>query len=149
MSLMQIFESLIQLSIVSSLGIYLIFSNTIIRALKQSPQGAKAMVEINRVILNPVFLSLFLTSGLGSFYLVLYGKGMESAAGALFFLGTFLVTITQNVPRNNKLRDTVLFTDAGQEYWNVYSKSWLWWNHVRTISAITSSMLLILHNIGP
>ena len=47
-------------------GITFIFSNTIMRALgrRGDASGAATMVEINEVILNPVFYAVFLGPGL-------------------------------------------------------------------------------------
>ena len=136
-----VLEPIIQLSMIIMIGIYFIFSNTVMAALKPFDSGAEVMVEINRIILNPIFMAIFMISGLGSLLLMLFQNDFIRISGAIFFVGTTLVTVTRNVPLNNALRD------AGSELnsvWQKYLKEWVFWNHVRSLSAVTSGLLLII-----
>ena len=134
-------ESLIQLSMIIMVGLYFAFSNTIMPSLKQFESGADVMAEINKVILNPVFLTAFMLSGIGSLYLVIIADGLLAISGAVFLIGTTLVTMVKNVPLNNQLRD------AGKErvqVWQHYLDKWVFWNHVRTGSAAISGLLIVV-----
>ncbi|MDJ0834601.1 MAG: DUF1772 domain-containing protein [Gammaproteobacteria bacterium] len=139
--ILQIIEPLIQLSMVIMVGLYFIFSNTIMSSLKQFESGADVMVEINKVILNPQFMAVFWISGLGSLYLVIYADGLLFISGVIFLLGTTLVTMLRNVPLNNQLRD------AGAEreqVWQHYLDKWVFWNHIRAVAGVISGLLLVI-----
>ncbi len=141
--LMQALEALLQLSMMIMVGIYLIFSNTIMASLKQFDNGAQVMVTINKVILNPLFMACFIISGVAAVYFVFRGGTLENIAGLLFFIGTTLVTVVKNVPLNNLLRDTSGKPDLGL-VWRGYLHKWLFWNHIRSYSAVASSFLMLL-----
>lgn len=133
-------EGVLRLSIVIMVGLYFIFSNTIMVVLANKPFGASIMVEINRQILNPIFLCLFVLSGVAGVYFFFANSGIQALGGLLFFAGTTLVTMLFNVPLNNALRD------ASQEslarVWQVYLTRWVCWNHVRSICAVLSAFML-------
>ncbi len=141
MQILQIVEPLIQLSMVSMVGLYFIFSNTIMASLKQFKSGADVMVEINQVILNPVFMAVFWISGLGSLYLVMFAEGLLFISGVIFFLGTTFITVIRNVPLNNQLRDS---GPERAEVWQNYLNKWVFWNHVRSAAAVSSGLLLVI-----
>ena len=139
--ILQYIESLIQLSMIIMVGLYFIFSNTVMASLSRFESGADVMVEINRVILNPLFMAVFLISGLGSLYLVIVAEGVLFISGFLFLVGTTIVTLVRNVPLNNQLRD------AGAEreqVWQSYLDKWVFWNHVRALAATSSALLLVV-----
>lgn len=136
----QLLESFIQLSMLIMAGLYFTFSNTVMPSLGKLESGADVMVEINEVILNPVFMTLFWISGLGSLYLVVTAGGLLSIGALVFLVGTTLVTIVKNVPLNNRLRDAG--TQRGQ-VWQRYLDTWVFWNHVRTVAAIGAGLLLL------
>ena len=139
--IMQILEPLIQLSMIIMVGLYFIFSNTIMMSLKQFESGADVMVEINKVILNPVFMAVFWVSGLGSLYLVIVAEGLLFISGAIFLVGTTLVTMVRNVPLNNRLRDSGA---EREQVWQQYLDKWVFWNHVRSVAAVSSGLLLVI-----
>lgn len=139
--LLQIVEPLIQLSMIIMVGLYFIFSNTIMSSLKQFESGADVMVAINEVILNPLFMAVFWISGLGSLYLVIFADGLLFISGVIFFMGTTFITVLRNVPLNNRLRDSG--PDRAQ-VWQQYLDKWVFWNHVRSVAAVTSGLLLVI-----
>ena len=61
------------------------------------------------------------------------------AGGLFYFLGTFLVTIFFNVPRNNALADVADTSTEGAALWADYLIAWTKWNHVRTIAALAGA----------
>lgn len=139
--ILQLFESLIQFSMIIMAGLYFIFSNTVMPSLGKFESGADVMVQINKVILNPVFMAVFWISGLGSLHLVIVAEGLLFISGLVFLVGTTLVTMVRNVPFNNQLKD------AGTErkqVWQRYLDKWVFWNHVRTVAATGSGLLLVV-----
>lgn len=126
-------------------GLYFIFSVCIMTALGQLPaeQGIAAMQSINRVILNPVFLTVFGGTTLLSLVLVVLGFSASGAArfylvagGLLFVAGMFLVTAIFNVPMNSAIAAVGPESSEGATLWASYLVSWVNWNHVRTVSSL-------------
>lgn len=137
----------IEFLMILMVGIYFIFSNTIMSSLKKIENGAETMVEINKQILNPLFYLCFFGSAMGSLVLSIYGTPFQLAAGLIFFLGTFLVTLLCNVPQNNALLDSFSAdekTSNVSETWSDYLKTWVFWNNIRTLSSMISGILLLL-----
>ncbi|MFC3094501.1 DUF1772 domain-containing protein [Alteromonas sediminis] len=140
---MNVVETVMQLSMMSMIGMYGIFSNTIIKALTATSKGAAAMVEINQVILNPLFKVIFFGSALSALYFFIFKEGGLAVAGILFFVGTFMVTVVKNVPMNNRLKAASEQGDL-ETYWEEYASQWNRWNHVRTLSAFLSGALILM-----
>lgn len=137
----QILEPMIQLAMIIMVGLYFIFSNTIMTSLSRFDAGADVMVEVNEEILNPLFMAVFWISGLGSLYFLVFGQGFLSLSGAVFFFGTTVVTGIRNVPLNNLLRDA---DGEREQVWQRYLKEWVFWNHVRTVAAVSAGLLLVI-----
>jgi uncharacterized membrane protein len=131
-------------------GLLFAFSNFVIRALSQLPpaSGMEAMQRINVAIVNPIFLVLFLGTPVLCLLTVIASLELGPSAGrpyllagAVCYLGGVLgVTILFNVPLNGTLAR--LGPSAAPEHWPQYVTTWLRWNHVRTIFAILSTVLL-------
>ncbi len=141
-TLLSIAEIIVKLTMIIMIGLYFIFSNTVMRVLSDLENGADAMVLINRHILNPLFLGCFFISGIGSLSLFFISTGLLASASIIFFVGTVVVTVVFNVPLNNKLKDA-------SEYhrdivWKEYLPKWVFWNHLRTVCGVVSGTLLCL-----
>mmetsp|Transcript_16794 Transcript_16794/g.27928 ORF Transcript_16794/g.27928 Transcript_16794/m.27928 type:complete len:238 (-) Transcript_16794:254-967(-) len=135
-------------------GIIFIFSNTIMPTLATcDPEvGIFVMNTINTIIVNPLFAFIFF-GGLISAYPtgVMWKRSDEFSAPAryyalastlIYFFGQFLVTLTQNVPRNDSLQAVDVQAEDGINYWTEeYLKSWVAWNTARGIFALVSSIL--------
>lgn len=131
-------------------GLFFVFSNTVMRAFGQLPatEGISAMNAINAVILNPVFLGVFMGTGVTSAILVVSsllrwtqpGMGYMIAGAVIYIVGSILVTVVFNVPMNNALAASP--TDT--ELWAKYLSDWTFWNHVRAAASFFSMALLIL-----
>lgn len=152
------------LKLVSALGCGLIagaffaFSSFVMRALSRLPanEGMAAMQSINIVVLNPVFLGVFVgTAALCAAGLVVAflrwhepGAGWLLAGSLLYLLGTFLVTVVFNVPLNDALGAVSPTAAGAQDLWATYLDRWTPWNHVRTVAALaaTASFILALLN---
>jgi uncharacterized membrane protein len=143
--------ALLAVTIVAALGCGLIagaffaFSSFVMKALARLPAaaGIAVMQSINVVVIHPAFLGVFLgAAALCAIAVVAAivrwerpGAAWLLAGGALYLIGTFLVTMLCNVPLNNAL-ERVASTDADAEpRWADYVKRWTAWNHVRTAAA--------------
>src|SRR6218665_2684394 len=94
-------------------GVFFAFSVFIMRALALLPpaQGIAAMQSINIVVINPLFLGVFLGTAIVCAGLAIaslldwsrLGSGWLLAGAVLYIVGTLFVTMTCNVPRNNLL----------------------------------------------
>lgn len=127
-------------------GIYFIFSNTIMAALKKIETGALAMTVVNDVILNPTFKALFFLSAVASVYLGFIATDIalvKKVGFGLFFVGTFMVTLVKNVPANNRLKAAAADPIKLAETWKHYLQTWVFWNHVRSYSALISLCLVL------
>jgi len=135
-------------------GIFFAFSTFVMKALDRLPpaQGIAAMQSINIVVINPVFMAAFLGTGmvcavLGISSLLDWqrpGSGFVVAGSLLYVVGTVLVTMVFNVPRNNALAAVDPTSAEGAHLWASYVTGWTFWNHVRTIAALVGSVLLTI-----
>ena len=135
-------------------GIIFIFTNTIMPALAtQDPEvGINVMNKINIIIVNPLFVIAFF-GGLISVVPtgVMWRNPDTYSASAryyalfstlIFFLGESVVTVSQNVPRNNALLAVDPTSDDGVNYWrNQFLKEWVAWNTVRCFAAAIAAVL--------
>lgn len=130
-------------------GVFFAFSAFVMAALVQLPasQGAAAMQRINVVVLNPLFLGLFLGTALLSAGCALAAffpwstarSAWVLAAALLYLVGSLAVTIAFNVPRNEALARMSSESGDAAGYWPRYVREWTKWNHVRTLASIGSA----------
>ena len=130
-------------------GVFFAFSTFVMKALAQLPasQGVAAMQRINVVVLNPLFLGVFLgTALLAAACVVMSVPGWSTprsilllASGALYLVGSFLVTMALNVPRNERLAGLDPASSQAAEYWVAYLREWSLWNHVRSAASVASA----------
>ena len=135
-------------------GIYFSFSVFVMKALANlpAPEGAKAMNEINEVIVKTLFLPLFfgstlLITGAGFWHLFYWQDGrslMVVMAAIMYLFGMFGVTVLGNVPLNNRLKKSEESEQVLVQFWAKYFLQWTRLNHVRTISCIAACALLVL-----
>lgn len=134
-------------------GAFFAFSSFVMKALGRLPpeQGIAAMQSINVVVINPVFLGVFVGTAITCALLAVAslfrwhaaGAGYLLGGGALYVVGTFVVTMTLNVPRNNALDALDAKSADSAKYWAEYLSSWTAWNTVRTIAALLAAAALI------
>jgi uncharacterized membrane protein len=134
-------------------GLYFAFSTFIMTALGRIGQaaGIAAMNAINVVIVQSLFMPLFLGTTLASLLLALVGAfrwGEPGAAamlagGTLYVVGMFVCTAVFNVPLNNALAAADPTSVKAAALWARYLTDWTWWNHVRTISSTAACTLFI------
>ncbi|GAA3234317.1 DUF1772 domain-containing protein [Pseudonocardia petroleophila] len=125
-------------------GLLFAFSAGVMAALGRLPgrDGAAAMRAINAAVLNPVFLGMFVGTGLACAALVVGvavtgGSALPVLGAALYLAGVLGVTAAVNVPLNDALA-------AGAVDWDRYRARWTRWNHVRTLAGTAGLVLLLL-----
>ena len=122
-------------------GLLFAFSLVVMRALRELPAatGMAAMQRINVLIVNPLFLALFLGTALLSAGLAVVAlRGLPAPGAAwllagalLYLLGPLGVTVAFNVPLNNRLAGAA--ASEADAVWPAYVVAWLRWNHLRTV----------------
>ncbi len=135
-------------------GFFFAFSACVMNALArlQAAQGIAAMQSINVVVINPFFMAGFLGTAAACALLAISSllRWRESGAvyllaGSLLYLvGTLLVTIVFNVPRNDALAAVDPASAEGASMWADYVGSWMAWNHVRTAASFVAAALLTI-----
>lgn len=134
-------------------GIFFAFSTFVMGALGRLPQsaGISAMQSINVVVINPVFLSVFIGTAILCIVLTIAAligwspRTLYLIAGSfLYFAGCFLVTMFFNVPLNDALAAVAPGSTDGANLWMRYLSVWTNWNHVRTAASLLASAFFIL-----
>jgi len=134
-------------------GLYFAFSTSVMGGLRQQPApGAIAtMQSINQVIVNPLFLLLFVGSGLSCAALAVTAKLSDQplawvriAAALLFVVGSLVLTGAINVPLNDRLAAVDPSSTHGVEVWSEYLTRWTAWNHVRAASSAVAAIALTI-----
>jgi uncharacterized membrane protein len=135
-------------------GVFFAFSAFVMKALARLPpaQGIAAMQSINVAVINPRFLVAFFGTSaacviLGASSLFRWQRpGAVSllVGSLLYLLGTTLVTIVFNVPRNDALAAVDPASDDGARLWADYVTSWTAWNHVRTAAGLAAAATLTI-----
>jgi len=153
-------DLLFALTLITALGCGLIaggffaFSTFVMTALSRLPpaHGIAAMQSINIVVINPWFMgALFGTALTGIAVAVLSVLEWEEpesiyqlAGSAFYIIGTIVVTIAFNVPRNDALAAVDPDSNEGAGLWRRYLTEWTAWNHVRTVAALAAAALLTI-----
>ena len=114
------------------------------------------MQHINVVVLNPMFLGVFVGTVVIGAAVIIGGvvrwqtpASLYLIAGAAFYIvGTFGVTIACNVPLNDALEKMNADDGEAQRFWADYLRRWIWWNHVRTAAGAAAMVLLLLGIAG-
>ena len=135
-------------------GVFFGFSTFVMRALARIPaaQGIAAMQSINVVVLNGWFLGVFLGTAAACAVAILVallrwqapGSAYLLVGGLLYLVGTLLVTMVCNVPRNDALAAVIPTAPDAAGVWAEYVTSWTFWNHVRTAAAIAAAAAVTL-----
>ena len=153
-------DLLFALTFVSALGCGLVagilyaFSTSVMKALARLPaaQGIAAMQSINITVINPLFMGAFFGTAAACVLVVVFSLSRWNEAGAVYLLsgglayliGTILVTMVFNVPRNNALAAVDPASANGARLWVSYVTSWTAWNHVRTAGALAAAASLTI-----
>ena len=68
----------------------------------------------------------------------------QLAGSAVYVVGTVLVTMALNVPRNDALAAVDPASVEGAQIWRRFLLEWTLWNHVRTVAALAAAALLTI-----
>lgn len=135
-------------------GVFLSFSDFVMRGLVQAPAGAGAagMIGLNRTVYKSVFMALLMGFVPASTALaVLAVTHMEGIAmgftlvgTSVYLIGVLAVTGLGNVPMNQRLDGLSQRNAELTDYWVEYARRWTRLNHIRTAaSALTALSWLI------
>ncbi|MGJ4891648.1 DUF1772 domain-containing protein [Bradyrhizobium sp. HKCCYLRH3099] len=135
-------------------GVYFAFSTFVMSALQRipPPAGIAAMNAINVDIVNSPFIPFFMGTTVAAALLAVVavvrwgepGSLALLAAGILYVLGMFVVTLAFNVPLNNALAAVDPASPQGAALWASYVRDWSVWNHLRTFASLGSALLFML-----
>jgi uncharacterized membrane protein len=134
-------------------GLLFGFSVAVMPALSRQSDscGIAVMQAINVVILTPLFLLLFMGTAAVSVALIGAAAGISEGprllvlGGALCYLvGVVGITMTINVPLNNRLAPLDATARESWPSWRAYLRRWTWWNHVRSLAGVLASIALTL-----
>jgi uncharacterized membrane protein len=134
-------------------GLYFIFSFCVMWSLAKldAAVAARVMIEINLVILNPFFLTVFMGGPLVCVGLLAHAYCCEGeakprasrrlkVAGAwLLLVGEYGVTMVVNVPLNDQLAKVAEdhgMAEAGAFFAGSYIGPWTAWNTVRCFASV-------------
>ena len=135
-------------------GVFFAFSAFVMKALARLPaaQGIAAMQSIDVVVINPWFMAPFLGTAAGCIVVAAisitnWGSPASPyllAGSLLYLLGTLLVTMVCNVPRNHVLAAVDAAAETSPIVWERYLAEWTVWNHVRTATAVAAAGALMI-----
>ncbi len=134
-------------------GIFFAFSTFVMKALGAlpPPHGIAAMQSINVVVINPWFMTAFFGTAATCVCMIVAsllrwhdpGAAYWLVGGALYLVGTILVTMLFNVPRNDALAAVTTSSAEAAKLWATYLSTWTAWNHVRTAAALAAAVFFI------
>ena len=135
-------------------GLFFAFSVSVMKALARLPsaEGIAAMQAINVAIINLVFLATFFGTAAACVLVMIASLLRWHDPGAVYLLigcalylvGTFLVTLVFNVPKNNALASVAPADPEGAGLWTDYLSKWTAWNHVRAAAALAAATSLTI-----
>ncbi|MFC7306553.1 DUF1772 domain-containing protein [Streptomyces monticola] len=135
-------------------GVFFAFSTSVMKTLAAlpHPQGLAAMQKLNVLIINPLFIGVFIgTAGLCAVVAVVTfvlwpDKGtIELLVGCgLYLFGTLGVSVAANIPRNDAMAKLDPEAPESADQWREYVTEWTAWNHVRGGASLAACASLIL-----
>jgi uncharacterized membrane protein len=135
-------------------GVFFAFSSFIMTALARRPsaQGIAVMQSINIVVINPLFMLVFLGTGAVCLLLLVGAIGNWQlpntpyllVGSLLYLIGSLGVTIICNIPLNNELAVTQPNSNEAINIWTKYLARWTAWNHLRTIASLGAVVAFLL-----
>ncbi|MEW6208112.1 MAG: anthrone oxygenase family protein [Acidobacteriota bacterium] len=134
-------------------GVFFAFSAFVMKALARlAPrEGIAAMQAINIAVINPLFLGVFLGTAAACAFVIISSLlrwragAVYSIIGAtLYLVGSLMVTIFFNVPKNNALARVAPDEADSAGLWDRYVAEWTAWNHVRAVASIAAAAAFII-----
>lgn len=133
-------------------GVFFAFSTFVMKALERQPgtHGLRAMQEINRTVLNPLFMialngAAAACLALAAIAVVRWGRSGSPwllAGSVSYLVGTFGLTVAYHVPLNDRLDRIAPDAADALARWSAFVHDWTAWNHVRTVTALLAAALL-------
>ena len=130
-------------------GVFFAFSTFVMHALSRlsHEEGIKAMQSINAVILGSYFIFVFVGIAVICLLLIAWSLIQWGQAGneyiflgsVLYFVGSLMVTVFFNVPKNEALAKVDVLDSSSESFWKDYVDTWLVWNHVRTVASVLAA----------
>jgi uncharacterized membrane protein len=151
-------EAVLIITFISALGSALVggaffaFSSFVMQALGRLPtaEGARAMQEINRLAVTPVFMTALFGTGLVCLVTAVLailchvpGCVWIFAGAVLYIVSNPIVTMVLNVPLNNALDRVDAASPEAAAVWGNYLKAWTRWNTVRAIGGVAAAGMLV------
>ena len=139
-------------------GVFLAFSGFVMRSLSKAKAsaGIEVMQIINREVWPTLFIALLLGMSALSPGLMAYAyfqiEGTASTliitGGAIYLLGSFVVSLAFNVPMNNRLDSRECASAEVAIYWtNTYVPRWTFWNYIRAASSGSAAVCYLFASI--
>jgi uncharacterized membrane protein len=118
-------------------GLFFAFAVSVMPALHAMDDDTftTVMNKINVVIVNPVFLVVFLGAPAASAAIVLWERSPWAVAGAALGIVTLIITFAFNIPLNDAL------ADGGTR--DAFENPWVVWNVVRTLTSTACLVCLL------
>lgn len=143
------------ITVTLSSGLFLTFSDFVMRSLKlsQTHAGIEAMQIINREIFSSLTMVLLvgnvaLTAGLAgyAYFFTLNSPAttLLIVAAALYSFGAQGLTFLFNVPMNNHLDKWAHNSPEAATYWQVYVPRWTFWNYGRAITTAAAAICILI-----
>ncbi|WP_152364478.1 DUF1772 domain-containing protein [Microlunatus speluncae] len=139
-------------------GFYLTFSASIMAGLDRlGPSAAtRGMQSFNITVVRPPLMTVLFGTGLLGIVLIIVA--LITSAGSstwllvigavIYIVGSPILTMAYNVPRNNALDRTDPDGPEIAEQWARYNREWTAANHVRTLACLIATVLIILGLVG-
>ena len=134
-------------------GVMFAFSTSVMPGLGRlpAPHAIAAMNSMNKAILNPLFLLVFMgttvlcvaTAALTPFAGTA-GGAWRIAGAVLFLLGVFGLTMAGNVPMNDHLMTLDPDAAGSAKEWNDYLSRWTRLNHIRALTGTAGAVALTI-----
>jgi uncharacterized membrane protein len=135
-------------------GVFFAFSVFVMRALARLSawQGLAAMQAINVAAITPAFMAALFGTALACGALIIWSLlvwGEPFAAyllfgGALYLVGTIVMTGAYHVPRNEALARIEPRGAGAEAHWSRYLRGWTAGNHLRFAAALAAAATLTI-----
>lgn len=134
-------------------GVFFAFSGFVMKGLGRIPanEGITAMQSINQVVPGSIFGVVFVITPVICLAAMIAAilkwdetsGGYILAGGIIYLITSLAVTLVFNIPLNDSLAAISANQPEIQTFWSNYQDSWNWWNHVRTIGSLSSTVAFI------
>jgi uncharacterized membrane protein len=132
-----------------SAGFFLAWSVTVIPGTKVVSDRSylEAMKCINKMIINPMFFIIFFVPMPLLIYNATSLEHLSILAALTYLIGPIGITMTKNIPLNNKLdaQDLTNFTQEEEKnFRKEYEPIWNKWHYIRTFVSVISFVLVLI-----